>query len=221
MDNQFEIFDQYDQDNGSRIPIKKRWVFLGLFIVLIIAVGCVMVKILPRKDRIETSNLPEIYIIENESNYVAYQSGNDCAGYATAYTMRHMGIQTDGAKLYNEFSRFFGRVALHNIVEKLNDYNLEGKAYYGTCDTLKAELLKGVPVIALVKIYIGGEWGLHYVAVVGYDEEYIYMADSTKPKTNICNCTMYNRKLTYSEFEDLWDTDVYPMKNCYIVVKEK
>ena len=50
----------------------------------------------------------------------------------------------------------------------------------------------------------------------GYDKEYIYVADSTGPYTNIYGKKQYNRKLTYEEFEDLWNTHIYPVNNVYI-----
>ena len=59
---------------------------------------------------------------------------------------------------------------------------------------------------------------MHYIAVVGYDEEYIYVADSTRPNTNIYDKKQYNRKLTYEQFEDIWSTGIYPVKNVYVTV---
>jgi hypothetical protein len=219
--DEFDQFDQLDTEKKWKLPVKKRWIFLGLLLMVLISVGLVLFTILPRKDKINTKDIPDSYVIENTDNYYAYQSGSDCAGYASAYVLRHFGIEADGAQLYKEMPTFFGRVALHNIVHEFDDYGFKAKAYYGSIETLKMELLKGVPVVALIKIKLGSEEGLHYVAVVGYDQDYIYMADSTRPKTNIYDCTMYNRKLKYDEFEDLWKTKVYPMHNCYIVVDKK
>ena len=202
-----------------KLRIKIRWIVLGILGLILFGIGLYAISILPRKDRISVEELPTSYIIENTDNYVDYQGGMDCSGYATAYVMRHLGLKASGVQLYKEFSRFFDSVAMHNIVDTLKDHGVESKMYYGSIDTLKAELNQGIPVIALIKIFYENEWGKHYVAVIGYDEEYIYLADSTRGNRNIFDNDMYNRKLTYSEFEDLWNTDSYPVKNVYIVAE--
>lgn len=56
---------------------------------------------------------------------------------------------------------------------------------------------------------------LQYVAVVGYDKEYIYLVDSTSTATNVYGTKQYNRRLTYDEFEEMWSTDGYPFGNIY------
>lgn len=153
-----------------------------------------------------------------DDNYYAFQSGADCSGYAAAYVLRNQGFEVEGAELYEEFDRFFGYVAVHNIVDKLKEYEIKAHAYHGNMETLKCRLNQGKPVVALVTITIDRPNGLHYLAVVGYDEEYIYAADSTRPATNVYDKKQYNRKLTYEQFEEIWDTDIYPVNNVYIVV---
>ena len=46
----------------------------------------------------------------------------------------------------------------------------------------------------------------------------IYIADSTRQNSNIHDKNQYNRKLTYEQFEDIWSTDIYPVKNVYVTV---
>ena len=205
---------------AGRIVLKKI-VKIGIISVILMGIVCVIIfviKVVPIKDRISCENLPKQIYVYSEDNYYAFQSGSDCSGYATAYILRNQGIEVEGADLYKEFDNFFGYVAVHNIVDKLKDYDIKAHAYHGNIETLKCRLNQGNPVIALVTITINRPDGLHYFAVVGYDEEYIYVADSTRPYTNIYDKKQYNRKLTYEQFENIWDTSIYPVNNVYITV---
>lgn len=192
---------------------------LGTVAVAVCCVAGLYMRIVPGKDTISTANLPDTKFVYAENNYCAYQFGKDCSGYAAAYILRNEGIAANGAALYQEMDTFFGRVAVHNVVDTLKAYHLQAKAYHGTIETLKARIHAGKPVIALVTITLNNETGLHYLAVVGYDEEYIYMSDSTSPKANIFDVKQYNRKLTYQEFEELWQTNIYPVNNIYITIE--
>ena len=80
-------------------------------------------------------------------------------------------------------------------------------------DTMKARLSDGVPVIAFVSI----PGDTHYTVVVGYDENFVYLADSISDDSN-ADGDWYNRKLSVREFEEIWTTTMYPVKNIYIVV---
>ncbi|MGN0327678.1 MAG: C39 family peptidase [Lachnospira sp.] len=195
---------------------------IGILTFIAAVVGCVaifFVKIIPAKDYVDTNNLPGTKFVYSQDNRYAYQSGEDCAGYATAYVLRNEGIEAEGEAVYKNMGRFFGKVAVHNIIDEFQKYDITARAYHGNIDTLKSRISEGKPVIALVTITIGTHKGLHYLVVVGYDSEYIYLADSTGPKTNIFDKQQYNRKVTYREFEELWETNIYPVNNIYIVVE--
>lgn len=202
----------------SRKGKKVLWSVIGVVVAAVCA-AVFFIRIVPGKDPIATADLPDTRFVYAENNYYSYQSGKDCAGYAAAYILRNEGTEAEGAEVYQEMKHFFGVVAVHNVVDTLQAYNLEAKAYHGTIETLKARIHEGKPVIALVTITLGHSTGLHYLVVVGYDEEYIYVADSTGPKANIFSEVQYNRRLTYSEFEELWKTNIYPVNNIYITVK--
>lgn len=58
----------------------------------------------------------------------------------------------------------------------------------------------------------------YYVPVVGWDESYIFIAESFR---NLSNCEegYYNRKVTIEEFKRLWNTAGWKMplyRNTYI-----
>lgn len=71
--------------------------------------------------------------------------------------------------------------------------------------------------MAFVTINQDGE---HYVAVVGWDKNFLYLADSTGSASNTIGCLQYNRRVTYEQFEKLWKTYSYPVQNIYTVVEE-
>ena len=202
---------------------KKKGIGMILLIIVIVLayIGGFIFKIyMPKKDDIDTDNLLKTCMIINEDNYADYQFGDDSVGYAGAYVMRHMGKEANGAVLFETLQRDFGVVTIKCLQKGLEENNISTKAYYGSIDTLKAELVKGNPVIAVITPKTDSENGLHYVAVVGYDEQYIYMADSDESNTNVSNVKQYNRKVTYEQFLELWKvTTVYPMDNLYIVAE--
>ena len=125
----------------------------------------------PKSDEIYVSDLPESYMIINEANYVQFQDGLDCGGYATAYVLRHLGEDIQGDELYSQMWYKVGRgVSLRGIRKAFRDYGYQAVSYTGTIETMKMQLLKGTPVVAFVTINDDGE---HYVAVVGWDKNYI------------------------------------------------
>lgn len=207
-----------DRINPATYKKIKRISVFALIAVIFGCVGAAYIRIIPLKDHIEAGNVPESKFVYSQDNYYACQSGEDCSGYSTAYILREHGIEADGSAVYKGMDTFFGRVALHNVVDELKEYDIKSKAYHGNIATLKSRINEGKPVIALVTITLGTHTGLHYVVVVGYDSEYIYLADSTKSKTNNYDKQQYNRKVTYKEFEELWKTNIYPVNNIYIVV---
>lgn len=59
--------------------------------------------------------------------------------------------------------------------------------------------------------------------VVGYDENNIFLAESLSELMN-CNHEIYNRKLSYEEFERLWNTSMLKMPlytHTFFVVERK
>lgn len=209
--------DKINKFFGKKLT--KSRIIIGIAVIVVLFCSIWIVRALPKKDRIVCDELPKEKFVYAEDNYYAYQSGSDCSGYATAYVLRNIGKEAEGAELYKEFNTVFGHVALHNIVDRLKDYGVKAYAYHGDIETLKCRLNQGKPVIALVTIKLNSPNGLHYIAVVGYDEEYIYIADSSRPYTNTRDKQQYNRKLSYERFEEIWDTSIYPTNNVYIVIE--
>ncbi len=70
----------------------------------------------------------------------------------------------------------------------------------------KNEVSKGNPVIVMIRIQTDKSW-LHYVPVVGYDEQYIFIAESLADFAN-SNEQYYNRKISVKEFKELYGIQV-------------
>ena len=145
--------------------------------------------------------------------HIDFQMENECSAYASAYVMRHLGRQVAGSELYNDIHRVFGFVSVNSVVSLFQSYGYTAKAYHGDNSTLKQRLISGVPVIAFIRT----PDDTHYVVVVGYDENFIYLVDSISDNAN-ANGGWYNRKLSTEEFDAIWKTNMYPVENIYIVI---
>lgn len=150
-----------------------------------------------------------------KTNYIDYQSDNECAAYACAYVLRHMGIDSDGSELYQDIKRVFGFVPINSLIKILQHNGLNAAAYHGTTDTFKERLCQGTPVIVFTSMPDDDD--THYMVAVGYDEEKFYFVDSIQEHAN-AESDYYNRVLTTNELESLWKTNMYFVDNIYIVI---
>lgn len=184
-----------------------------VFLVLVVIGLLFYCGSLPRKDEIQTDDLPQEYSISTVNNYIDFQTANECSAYASAYVMRHLGHQIAGSELYSDIHRVFGFVPVNSVVRLFRNYGYTAKACHGDINTMKRQLVSGVPVIAFTRT----SDDTHYVVIVGYDENYIYLVDSISDNSNE-NGGWYNRKLCTEEFEEIWKTNMYPVQNIYIVI---
>ena len=200
------------------------------FVLLIIAAAAVCIFILilcldalvmsrPRKPQY-TVKPPDSYLIR-KPNRDAFQKGPECSGFSSAYVLRHLGVEAEGKELYRQMKQVFhtGAVAPKEVVKLLKSKGLTVHYMKGTVADLKEYVSRGIPVIALLLTREDRKW-LHYVPVVGYDADNIYLADSMPENVNY-DGPFYNRRLSVKEFEKLWDTRqaMLPLvKNTFIAV---
>ena len=188
----------------------------GIAVVLLAAVAAAfMMEINPPKDTRASGPLPASYFCETRGNYIAPQTDGKCAAYAAAYVLRHLGEPADGETVYPEIRRTLGFVPAKSIAAFFEAYGYAAQAYHGNLSTLKQRLAAGVPVIAFVSI----PGDTHYLVVVGYDAQYLYLADSLAQSADSGDAP-YNRKLTTAEFEAIWHTATLLSDNIYIVVSK-
>lgn len=175
---------------------------------------------------------PEAFLIPVQ-NRTERQKGPSCSGYASAYVLRHLGLSVSGEEIYREMPGKMRNGAVHpgSVVKVLNNRlrqvtTPEGKGYLaeyrvGSMRRLKYEVSRGIPVIVFVKTRLRKRW-LHFVPVVGYDRDFIYIAESLESNVNL-EGKSYNRRVPVKEFQKLWNTALLEQplwRNTYIVVRE-
>ena len=156
-----------------------------------------------------------------EANRIDIQSGYKCSAFSSAYVLRHWDIEEKGDSLYEVISNKMkdGCVYPKGISNLLTRYGFKVKYCMGNIAALKNEVSKGTPVIVMIRVQQDKSW-LHYVPVVGYDEQHIFLAESLSDYVN-CNEQYYNRKIPIKEFKKLWNTSMLKMpfyRNTYYSV---
>ncbi len=160
------------------------------------------------------------YIVD-VPNTIEIQDFNQCAGFSSAYLMRHFDRNITGAEAYQKMPRLKnGTILPKHLRSFLRKEGFAANYYRGSLETLKAEVEKGHPVIVFIRSYKGSKT-LHYVNVVGYDENNIYIAETIEDYIN-CPSKLYNRKLSTEDFLALWNTAMFIMplhKNTFFSLK--
>lgn len=159
-----------------------------------------------------------------KTNRIDLQDGYKCSAFSSAYVLRHWDVEENGNCLYEVMPNKMrdGYVYPKGIQNLLLQYGFKTKYCIGNITALKNEISKGNPVIVLIRVQAGKNW-LHYVPIVGYDEHYIFIAESLEELVNH-EGQYYNRKVEIKEFVKLWNTSMIKMpfyRNTYIVVDKK
>lgn len=152
-------------------------------------------------------------------NRIDLQKNYECSAFSSAYFLRHRDIEAQGNKLYETISNKTkdGLVSPKGILNMLSHYGFKAKYCAGNITALKNEVSKGNPVIVMIRVRADENW-LHFVPVVGYDEQHIFLAESMADFIN-CDEPYYNRKIPIKEFKTLWNTSMLKMplyRNTYI-----
>ena len=146
----------------------------------------------------------ECYLIGGD-NYSEQQGKCECAGFSSAYVYRHLGMDVRGMDIYKEMpcKGPRGYVYCKGIVKLAKRHGLKAMLRTGNLKALKNAVAEGSPVIVMLRSRKGSR-GLHFVPVVGYDEEFIYLMDSVYSNRNAITAN-YNRKLSTRDFQKLWN----------------
>lgn len=164
-------------------------------------------------------------VMINKENRIDLQTAVECAGYSSAYILRHLGIESDGKEIYQELANKTknGYVYPKGILKIMKTYNIKSHYCRGNLNSLKHELNKGNPVITFIRYSQHKKW-LHFVPVIGIDNEYVYLAESLKEFINVEDNSIYNRRIPIKEFLKLWNTSMLKMpcyKNTYFSFDNK
>lgn len=156
-----------------------------------------------------------------KKNRIDFQDGNQCAAFSSAYVLRHWGIEAAGDVLYESMTGKTkdGCVYPSGIRKQFMQYGFCARYCTGNQNALKNEISKGNPVIVMLRSRVGQNF-LHYVPVVGYDENNFYLADSWNEFAN-CEEKYYSRRIEKRAFQKLWNTGMMKMplyRNTYFVL---
>lgn len=156
-----------------------------------------------------------------EPNRMDFQKTTECSGFSMAYVFRSFGMEAEGNDIYTKIRHKMknGAVMPRTLKKFIREYGFEAEYLKGNLQSLKISLCEGKRVIVLLKTRLDKKW-LHYVSIVGYDEENVFVAESLDYMTN-CEEKYYNRKLSNEEFLKFWDTGEWYMpfyKNTYLAI---
>lgn len=201
------------------------WIFIVVWIIFSYLAITTIVDIALMGElhfKMVNSSYKEEYFI-TEQNRIDIQTGFMCSGYSSAYVLRHLGIVADGKQTYEDMPNKMrnGYTYPKGIKNLFHNYGFHVTYCSGSMKVLKSELNKGTPIIVMIRVEPKRNW-LHYVPVVGYDKEYIYLAESLPELIN-CDNTVYNRKVKKRDFLKLWNTAMLKQplyKNTYYVIEK-
>lgn len=187
------------------------------FIIVCLVDGLIMGIPLPAKK----GTYKKEYMLKR-SNRFDYQKNMECSGFSAAFVLRSYGMKADGNDFYANipFKMPGGAVAPIVLKREIIKRGLKAKYVKGSIETLKADLSDDKRIIVFIRTKLGKRW-LHYVPIVGYDENHIYIAESMKSLVN-CEDAHSNRKLSSVEFLKFWDTrEIYMpfYRNTYLVIE--
>ena len=190
-------------------------------VLLIMVLDCLIIGF-PKPAKMKREYAKE-YLLK-ERNRMDFQKTTECSGFSMAHVLRSFGLEAFGNDIYEKIEcKMKNGAVMPGVLKRvIRAYGLSANYVKGDLRTLKADLSEGKRVILFIKTRLDKNW-LHYVSVVGYDEENVFIAESLQYLTN-CKEEYYNRKLSNEEFMKYWDTGEWYMpffKNTYIVVDKK
>ena len=199
------------------------WIVLCIIstILLVIILDCLIIGF-PKPVK-STRGYVKEYLLK-EPNRMDFQKTTECSGFSSAHVFRSFGMEAEGNAIYARIEHKMknGAVLPGTLKRAIGEYGYYADYVKGNLHSLKNALCEGKRVILLIKTRLDKNW-LHYVSVVGYDEENIFIAESLHYLAN-CETEYYNRRLSNAEFMKYWDTREWYMpfyRNTYIWVDKK
>lgn len=182
------------------------YIVLGILLVILFAVTLVDMILIGFPILKYATKLEKEKFLITKSNYFERQGKVECSAFASAYVYRHLGKHVTGQQLYLEMPNKApnGYVFCRGIVSLAHKYGLYAKFHIGNLTALKNTVAKGVPVIVMIHSHIHSN-NLHYITVVGYDDENIYAVDSAM---NSNKNEHFNRIISIKDFKKLWNTSL-------------
>ena len=197
--------------------IKK---IIRIFIIFLLGVILTVALIFGGQELFYRFNAPSEYMITTE-NEIQKQYRYECGAYSTAYVLRSLGEDVDSKEFYDslEPKGKDGSVPYEAMQAGAERYGYKLESGMISLAALKYEVSKGVPVIVGMEIAPGNSL-LHFLPIVGYDDEYIYAAESVGIYANE-KSDHYNRKIKTDTFKELWKTDGHNHNVAIRVVRKR
>ena len=186
-----------------------QWIAIFIINTILITILCDWLIVGLPKPTLKKEPAEDKFLLQSK-NRMDFQKSTECSGFSSAHVLRSFGLEADGNDLYAGMPGKLpnGAVLPRNLKKALKGKGFSVTFRSGNPQTLKAELCKGNRVIALVRTRLGKKW-LHYVPIVGYNEQEIFIADSMRSLTN-CREEHFNRRLSWEEFLRYWNVrEVY------------
>ena len=173
--------------------------------------------------RLSFQNNMNEYMVKRK-NRIDMQTGYQCSAFSVAYLLRHHGISASGEEIYSKMPDKMkdGCVYPKGLCHTLSGYGFNVRYCSGNLEALQKEICRGNPVIVMIKVRKDKNW-LHYVPVVGFNDRYIFIAESLPELVN-CDNDFYNRRVEKKDFLQLWNTAMLrqPLyKNTYFTVEKQ
>jgi len=166
-------------------------ILITTFIITTIVDIILMGFLLPR---FQSKKHPSAFFIKAKENslttssasYFEFQGQGGCAGFSSAFLLRHLGIPASGEETFKEVPfTYGGGVAFpKGITGFFKKKGIKMGLYSGNLNALKNEITKGNPVIVVIRSFPHKSY-LHFACITAYDEEYFYLADSIKSWVNV------------------------------------
>ena len=189
---------------GIRVVNIKKTIRIIIFIILSIISAVAL--IFGGQELFYRIKAPSEYMITTK-NEIQKQYRYECGAYSTAYVLRSLGEDVDSKEFYDsrEPKGKDGSVPYEAMQTGAERYGYKLESGMISLAALKYEVSKGVPVIVGIEIAPGNSLP-HFLPIVGYDDEYIYAAESVGIYANEKG-DHYNRKINIDTFKKLWKTD--------------
>ncbi len=204
-----------------QIILKTILIFLAAFVIFLLCFGRAIPSYISKGNNV----YPDSYYLQMNKEIFYRQTLNNCGPYSVMAVMNILRDEEEDPevlasqmkwRIYKNFTFPQGVVnQLHENGIKTKEYVLKGKSEKEKINWIKETVSQKKPIICLIKVH----QVLHYVTVLGYDENGFMLYDSMQEKepdnqrkTIIDKeCREGNRYYTYDEFLQLWNGGGYKL----------
>lgn len=161
--------------------------------------------------------IPDTVRIDNQTEF-------RCSAFSSAFVCRQFGEEANGDSIYSVIPDKMedGYVYPKGIAKYLKSKGYKVEYCTGNLNSLKNAVAEKNGVIVMIIVRPDRDW-LHYVPVVGYTPDSVFIAESLPELQNTTDLR-YNRKIGTEEFLKLWNTSAFKMpfyRNTYFVISKE